>query len=109
PPPQRPRVHLTAREATRAIRAYVQGNVITSVLDSLFTGTVLAILHVPAVLLLALLAGICDFVPVVGFIFSAGPAVLLALTVSTTAAFLTAGLYVFYHAIENYMIGPRVY
>lgn len=109
PPAQRPRVQLTAREAMRAIRAYVQGNVITSVFAALFTGIVLAVLHVPAVLLLALLAGICDFVPVVGFIMSAGPAVLLALTVSTTTAFLIAGLYVLYHAVENYVIGPRVY
>jgi len=35
--------------------------------------------------------------------------VVLALTVSPATAILVVGLYAFYHFIENYFIGPRVY
>jgi predicted PurR-regulated permease PerM len=69
----------------------------------------LSLLHVPGALLLAVLAGIFDFVPVLGFICSSVPAVLLALTVSPFVALIVAALYVAYHMIENYYIGPKVY
>jgi hypothetical protein len=52
---------------------------------------------VPAALLLALLAGVCDFVPVLGFVVSSIPAILLALTVSTGTAIATAAVYLGYH------------
>ena len=69
----------------------------------------LSLLHVPAALLLALLAGVCDFVPVLGFVVSSVPAILLALTVSTGTAIATAAVYLGYHLAENYAIGPLVY
>ena len=46
----------------------------------------------PAALLLAVLAGICDFVPVLGFIVSALPALLLATTVSLATTPIVAAL-----------------
>jgi predicted PurR-regulated permease PerM len=109
PPAHRAQVHVTAKEARRAILAYAVGNVATSVFATVFVLISLWLLHVPAALLLALLAGIFDFVPVLGFICSALPAVLLALTVSPAVAITVAALYIGYHALENYWIGPKVY
>jgi predicted PurR-regulated permease PerM len=109
PPSRRPRVHRTAVEAHKAIFAYVRGNVITSLLATAVTFVALTLLSVPAALLLAVLAGIFDFVPVLGFICSSVPAIILALAVSPTAAVIVAIVYVTYHALENYYIGPRVY
>ncbi|HYT66423.1 MAG TPA: AI-2E family transporter [Vicinamibacterales bacterium] len=109
PPGTRDRVHLTACEARNAIFGYVVGNVVTSVFATVVVFIALTILRVPAALLLALLAGVFDFVPVLGFIFSSVPAVLLALTRSIGVALLVAAIYVAYHAAENYYIGPRVY
>jgi predicted PurR-regulated permease PerM len=109
PPAYRARVDVTAREARRAILGYAVGNVATSVFATVFVLVSLSLLQVPAALLLALLAGIFDFVPVLGFICSALPAVLLALTVSPAVAIAVAGIYVGYHALENYWIGPKVY
>lgn len=109
PQDRRERVHVTAAEARKSILAYVVGNVATSVFAAVFTLVWLTILHVPGALLLAVLAGIFDFVPVLGFICSSVPAVLLALTVSPLVALAVAGLYVAYHLIENYYIGPKVY
>jgi predicted PurR-regulated permease PerM len=109
PHQHRERIHKTADEARKSIRAYVHGNVLTSLFATIFAGIVLSLLHIPAALLLALLAGVCDFLPVIGFLLSAGPAVLMAMTVSATAAYAVAGAYVLYHVIENYCIGPKVY
>jgi predicted PurR-regulated permease PerM len=105
----RAKVHRTAIEARRSIIAYVRGNVATSAFAGAFVFIALEVLHVPAALLLALLAAVCDFVPVLGFAVSALPAVLLALIVSAPVALLVLGLYVFYHFVENYYIAPKVY
>jgi predicted PurR-regulated permease PerM len=109
PTSQRAKVEATATESQRVIFAYVAGNVATSVFATVFVLVVLSVLKVPAALLLAIVAGICDFVPVLGFILSSLPAVLVALTVSPTTALIVAGSYVLYHMIENYLIAPRVY
>jgi predicted PurR-regulated permease PerM len=105
----RARVQETANAACKAVLHYVAGNVATSIFAGATVFVALTILRVPAALLLALLAGVCDFVPVLGFIVSALPAVLLALTVSSTTAVVTALVYIGYHMAENYFIGPKIY
>ena len=109
PPAYRERADFTACEARRAIHGYIVGNVATSVFATIFVFVTLTLLKVPAALLLAVLAGVFDFVPVLGFICSAAPAVVLAATRSTTVVIIVACLYGAYHLIENYYIGPRVY
>jgi predicted PurR-regulated permease PerM len=109
PAAQRPRVHETAACARVVIAAYVRGNVITSVISAVLTWIALAAMQVPAALVLALLAGLLDFVPVVGFILSAAPAVLLGFAVSPMVALGVAVFYVLYNVFENYYIAPKVY
>jgi predicted PurR-regulated permease PerM len=106
---KRAKVEQTAAESQEVIFGYVAGNVATSVFATVFVLVVLSILKVPAALLLAVLAGICDFIPVLGFILSAAPALLLALTVSPATALAVAICYIAYHFVENYLIAPRVY
>lgn len=103
------RAHETAAGARRVIAAYVRGNVITSTICAFTTWIALVVLGVPAALLLALLAGILDLVPVIGFFLSAAPAVLLASTVSPTVAVLVLAFYLLYNLVENYYIQPKVY
>jgi predicted PurR-regulated permease PerM len=109
PARSRDKVHETAEGASAAIAAYARGNLITSALSAVATWVVLLVLHVPAALLLGVLAGVCDLLPVIGIFLSAGPAVLLALTVSPTAAVVVAGFFVLYNVVENYYIQPKVY
>lgn len=109
PPAHRDRVHLTAREAEQAIRGYVIGNVATSLFAMVVVFVALTLLRVPASLLLAVLAGIFDFVPVLGFICSAAPAILLALARGPVVALAVAAVYGGYHLVENYYVGPKVY
>jgi len=109
PGEHRPRVQKTLVECERVIFAYVAGNVITSIFATVVVGVSMALLRVPAALLLAVVAGVCDFVPVLGFIASSIPAILLAMTVSTKTALITAAVFVAYHTAENYLIGPWAY
>jgi len=109
PQPKRPRVEQTLKECERVIFAYVAGNVITSMFAAAVVGVSMALLQVPAALLLAVIAGVCDFVPVIGFIASSVPAILLGMTVSTDTGLIVAAIFITYHAIENYLIGPWAY
>ena len=109
PAASRPRVHKTAERAREVIAAYIRGNIITSVLAAIFTWIALATMQVPAALLLALLAGLLDVVPVIGFFISAAPAVVLGLAVSPMVGAGVALFYLLYNLVENYYIQPTVY
>jgi predicted PurR-regulated permease PerM len=105
----RDRAEETAECARGVAGAYVRGNSITSLLTAVCTWIALLLLDVPAALLLALLAGLFDFIPVVGFLLSAAPAVVLALAVSPVTALGVAAFYVAFNLVENYYIQPLVY
>lgn len=105
----RPRVRQTAVEGRKAVLAYVRGNALTSLIAAICAYVFLLVLGVPAPLLLALLTGIFDFVPVIGVFLTAIPMVLLALTVSTWVAIATAIFNVLYNAVETYYISPKIY
>ncbi len=109
-----PRVHrermaVTAEEVSGVVYAYVRGQAICSALFTVFAGIVLSLLGVPAVVPLAILAGLCDVIPVVGVILATVPAVLLALTVSPTTAAIVLACYFGYHVVESYFLVPRIY
>jgi predicted PurR-regulated permease PerM len=105
----RGRTERTLAESERVIFGYVAGNAITSIIAFICTLIALWALKVPAALLLAIMAGISDFVPVIGFFVTMVPAVLLALTVSGTTAVLVTAFYIAYNTIENYFISPWAY
>lgn len=109
PPPHRERVHFTVMEARDKILHYAIGNVATSFFAAVVVLVALSLLHVPGALLLAVLAGLFDFVPVLGFICSAAPAILLATSRGPAVAFAVAAVYAGYHLVENYYVGPKVY
>ncbi len=109
--PARHRTQLgeTSEEMSKVIFAYVAGQLITSLLCSIFAFGTLTLLKVPAALTLALMAGVFDVLPVLGFFMSTIPALLLALTVSPSTALYVLLLYFGYHQLENYLIVPKVY
>lgn len=109
PHEQREKTTRTLSEVRPVIFAYMKGQLITSTLSFIVAAVTLTLLGVPAALPLAVLAFIGDFIPVAGFIAALAPAVLLALTVSPSAALTVIGVYVGYQMIENYIIAPRIY
>ena len=108
-PLHRSKIRSTSKEISTVILAYVSGQVITSVLVAVLSYVVLSLLHVPAALMLAILAGVLDVLPVLGFVIATVPAILLSLTVSPQTALIVLGLYLLLQALENYVIVPRVY
>jgi predicted PurR-regulated permease PerM len=109
PREHRPRAELTLAQCRSVTFAYVAGNAITSLIAFICTLVVLSLLKVPAALLLALIAGLTDFVPVIGFLVGAIPTILLALSVSTTTALIALVFYIGYNTIESYIISPWAY
>ncbi len=108
-PLHRRKLRITGQEISKVIFGYVAGQVVTSVLVMIFTYIVLSVLQVPGALILSILAGILDILPILGFIISTVPAFLLALSVSPKTAALVLSLYLVFHMIENYLIVPKVY
>ncbi len=109
PREHREKMARTIPEVSDVVYAYVRGQLITSLLFAAFTAVLLWALKVPAWLPLAILTAVCDVIPVVGIVVAIVPAMLLALTVSPSAAGLVSGSYIGYHLIESYVIVPWVY
>jgi predicted PurR-regulated permease PerM len=105
----RPRFDRTASEARDVASAYIVANFVTSVLAGLYTFTWLAVLGVPAALVLAVLAFVCDFIPILGFFIACAPAMVMAATKSVTLSLAMIPIYGGYHFLENYFIGPKIY
>jgi predicted PurR-regulated permease PerM len=72
--------------------AWVRGQVLLMAIIGILTYIGLSILRVDYALPLALLAGLLEVVPVVGPIFSAVPAVIIALSISPVFALIIAAL-----------------
>jgi predicted PurR-regulated permease PerM len=109
PRPYRLRVGLTVEGMSAVIHAYVRGQLIVSVLFGTFAGVVLAILHVPNPLPLAIVAAVCDVIPLAGILLALVPAALIAFVVSPATALTVVILFLVYHWTEAYWIGPRTF
>lgn len=68
----------------------------------------LTLLGVPGAIALALLAGLLEFIPLIGPFLSAIPPILAALTVSPQLALYTAGFFVVLQQIEGNVLAPII-
>ena len=105
----REKLATTMDEVSDVVHAYVRGQLLAASLFAVFTAALLTILGVPAAAPLAVIAGVCDIIPVLGILLAIVPAVLLAITVSPTTAFVVLVAYLAYHLFETYFLLPRIY
>ncbi len=105
----RERLATTMHEVSDVVHAYVSGQLLAALLFAIFTAVLLTILRVPAAAPLAVVAGFCDIIPVLGILLATVPAILLALAVSPGAAVAVLAAYVAYHLFETYFLLPRIY
>lgn len=96
-------------ELFAVLQAYATGQAISSALFGTFAFVVLAATGVPGALPLALLAAVCDVVPVAGIVVATGLAAVSALTVSSSTALQVGGLFLAYHLFEAYVLIPHLY
>ncbi len=109
PEDHRTKARRTAVEARQIVFRYAVGNAMGSALTVVVTYAVLALLGVPAALMLAVISGLLNFIPVIGFIMSAVLAALLAATVSMTVLLAVIAFYAGYNVLDSYLISPKIY
>ncbi|PXW78148.1 putative PurR-regulated permease PerM [Blastomonas natatoria] len=95
-------------DASRGLRGWMMGQAVSSVVVSLLTGGGLWALGVPASGGLGIIAGLLDVIPMVGPVIAGIPAVLLAFTVSPTAALWTVGLFLLVQQIQGNFLQPMI-
>lgn len=100
-------LHLWSR-VKKKIGLWLQGQILLSILVGLLVFFGLTILGVNYALVLAVLAGIMELLPVVGPIIASLPAILIAFLSSPILGFLTLGLYFVIQRLENDIFVPLV-
>jgi len=91
-----------------ALHAWLLGQFAAMVMVGTITGAGLALIGVPSWLALGLLAGVLEFVPILGPIAAAVPGLLMALSQGWDSFLLTAALYVLVQQLEGNLIIPLV-
>lgn len=92
----------------KALRLWLGGQLVSMLVIGALTTLGLWLLGVPSALALGLIAGLLEFIPIVGPILAAIPAVLLALTLGPEMVVWTLGLYVLIQQLENNVVYPLV-
>lgn len=96
------------RASGTALRLWLRGQLLAMVVVGALTGLGLWALGIPGALALGIIAGLLDFVPIVGPILAAIPAILLGFTVSPQMALATAALFVVVQQIEGNILLPLI-
>jgi predicted PurR-regulated permease PerM len=108
PRSRRPRVILIGDAVFKKVGAYLFGNVVVSLVAGVATFGWLLGFGVPYPLVLALLVAVLDLVPVVGSLVAGVGTSLVALTVSAPVCLATAGFFVVYRVLEDYVLLPKI-
>lgn len=108
PENRRPLAEDTLITAGNALRLWLVGQLAAMVLVGTLTTAGLLLIGIPAPLALGLLAGIAEFVPLVGPIAAAVPALLLAMGGGVETMLWTAGLYLLVQQVESNVITPLI-
>ncbi|MHB8532867.1 MAG: AI-2E family transporter [Solirubrobacteraceae bacterium] len=108
PRSRRPRMVLLTDEILQRVGGYVLGNLLLSLIAAALTAGWALAFGIPYALLQALLVGLLDLIPIIGSTIGGLIVALVALTVSVPVALATAGFYVFYRFLEDYLLTPRI-
>ncbi len=102
----RPRAEQVLGRIGETLRHWLLGQLFCMSMVGLLTGIGLWILGIPLGLVLAVIAGLLDFIPTVGPFLAAIPGVLLAFLQTPEKALLVAAVYTGVQMIENYLLQP---
>jgi predicted PurR-regulated permease PerM len=108
PPEQRPLTEDTLDFSAAALRQWMTGQLIAVLLVGTITTVGLWYIGLPSPLALGLIAGILEFIPFLGPLLAALPALLLAFTMSWTEVAWTVGLFVLVQVLESNLITPLI-
>lgn len=108
PEHRRPLVDEALGDSGRALMLWLRGQMITMSVVGTLTGLGLWLIGMPSALALGLLAGLLDFVPFIGPITAAIPALLIAFNISGEMFLWTLALYVVVQQLEGNFLYPLV-
>lgn len=108
PKSQRPRLREALDATGASLKLWLGGQLISMSLIGLLTGIGLWIVGVPSPLALGLLAGLAQFVPLLGPILSSIPGLLLAATDGGQTLLWTLAVYVGVQQVESNLVTPLV-
>ena len=106
---RRQRVEEVMHQVYSTLKSWLLGKFITMLFVGVIVGIGLAVLRVPAVFTLAFLAFLLDFIPNIGPIIAAAPAILLAFMESPLTALFVAILYLVVQQVESLVLTPYVF
>jgi predicted PurR-regulated permease PerM len=106
PARERDRAALTLTRLATTLRRWLVTQLIAMVVIGAVTTVFLFMLHVKAALPLGILAGVSKFIPIVGSIFAAIPAIAIAFIDSPHKALLVALGYILIQFVENHLLVP---
>lgn len=108
PPHARPRAVKTVKAVATAIGHWLKAQAVSMAFVGLFTGVALSIVGLPAAPAIGLVAGICEFVPYLGTIVVAIPAVILAFSESTQQGVWTIVALLVVQQVQGNVVTPLV-
>lgn len=106
PPRERDRAALTMTRVATILRRWLVTQLIAMLVIGAVTTLFLFVIHVKAALPLGILAGISKFIPIVGSIFAAIPAIAMAFIDSPHKALVVAVGYIVIQFVENHVLVP---
>jgi predicted PurR-regulated permease PerM len=108
PPSQHARVAEIFDEIGEALRLWLIGQLVEMILIGALSTLALWLIGVPSALALGIIAAIGEFIPYVGPLLAAIPAILVALTKSPEAALWTLLAFLLIHQIEGQLVSPLI-
>jgi predicted PurR-regulated permease PerM len=105
---ERPRVEEVSYKISAKVSAWLSGQLILAGAIGASSAVGLWVLGVPYFYVLAVVSAVGEMIPVVGPIFAAIPAILVALTVSPKTALFVILFYIAQQQIENHLLVPKV-
>lgn len=108
PPSSRGAADRSLTDMETALALWLKGRLLAMLLVGIFSGFGLWLIGVPSYLMLALAAGLLEFIPFIGPFLAAIPAVLLALLIGPTEALLVIGLYFVIQQLEGNLMTPLI-
>jgi predicted PurR-regulated permease PerM len=102
----RPQIDAALDRANLGLRNFLKAQLLAMILVGVLSGVGLSIIGIPSAFALGLFTGLAEFVPMIGPVVSAVPALLLAFTVGYEEAAWTLALFVVVQQLEGNVISP---
>jgi predicted PurR-regulated permease PerM len=108
PPHARHKTVTTVRAVADAISSWLKAQGVSMIFVGIFTGAALAIVGIPAAPAIGLVAGLCEFVPYLGTIVVAIPAILIGFSISPETGIWTIVAIVIVQQVQGNIVTPLV-